>query len=338
MEFNLDKEYIEWFFSNQTKGWSKSDFEIQHHFNKKWFDPENLVSSDLKNVQNPNYKQELLKIIQANPHAYYHFSQYWYSNVFSELFPTGKKDLNYASWPKGVSDVNRLTEEERVKWIKRLGKAQGTPERHFKEEWIESEKLQWIVSKQETYSYWLNVQRKSIEEQKKYGIPKKDQEREHKWERQNQYARENIGIGNSETYVELLKNNKWIKFSFPEYRSEQFEIKDSAKNSTEVLQKIFWDNSKIYSGTATNHHSLFSVHEPKSNFNLINSLLNKHWKDYYLHGNGRDFIKDIKWNHLKDPEVEILGFWRYPKLEYEKESKKDISEQNQKFESPKMKM
>ncbi len=41
---------------------------------------------------------------------------------------------------------------------------------------------------------------------------------------------------------------------------------------------------------------------------------------------------------MKDAEVEMLGFKRYPELKQEVKSKKDILEQTQKFEPTKVKM
>ncbi|MCN0158490.1 hypothetical protein M2A18_04315, partial [Mesomycoplasma ovipneumoniae] len=71
----------------------------------------------------------------------------------------------------------------------------------------------------------------------------------------------------------------------------------------------------------------------------------KHWKNYPdIHNHEplkrrdafRNFWNDVKSGKMKDAEVEMLGFKRYPELKQEVESKKDILEQTQKFEPPKL--
>ncbi len=125
------------------------------------------------------------------------------------------------------------------------------------------------------------------------------------------------------------------------------EVEFTASSSSEALLWILKENLPIYKDFSSAAYEIFSVYEPKSNFNLINSLFSKHWKYYPdIHNHEplkrrdafRKFWSDVQFGGLKDPEVELLGFDRYPKLEQEQKTKKDDLEQSQKFEAPRLKM
>ncbi|MBG0731019.1 hypothetical protein [Mycoplasma sp. 'Moose RK'] len=100
----------------------------------------------------------------------------------------------------------------------------------------------------------------------------------------------------------ILKN-KWIKI---QNGILDFEFGEYAKNDAECLEKILLSNEKIIKGHIDTAYSAFSRLEPLSNFNLVDNIIQKNWKDYpkiYP-----QLIRDIDSGKIKTKEIELLSF------------------------------
>ncbi|WP_337897593.1 hypothetical protein [Mesomycoplasma ovipneumoniae] len=364
MKLDIDKEFIQW---KVTKSLNSSSYDIreaiigwddplrdEYYSYKRWYDQGDLIAPNLWEMEKEltnrsdyvrkHYKKGIVEIVTQNPYAYFNWQKKEFSHWYAFLADP-ERTGNYKRYNPRKKEIERLTEEEREKWIKRLGKSWGTLDGKFNQEWIESEKLQWILSTKENHNYWLDLEIEELEVRK--DIPrgqvgylktneKAELKRYKKFKENNN--KDNSWSGGLEQ-PELLKNNKWVKLSYPNSSNPRLTIINYAKDSSEALIKIFNSNDRIYIDIPQTTYDIFSVHESKSNFNLLHSLINKHWREYIQEqGNGKDLIWDITLGRLKDPEVEMLGFKRYPELKQEVESKKDNSEQTNKFEAPKLKM
>ncbi|WP_069097323.1 hypothetical protein [Mesomycoplasma ovipneumoniae] len=333
MKFSIDKEFIEkevWYELDQ---WSHPDLiEIWYFFYKSRYDSKNLIVPAPTNVPEADYKQQLAKILIENPYAYFKHTN------GERLDPKFNPFHNHQDYIN--KEIQRLSEEEQVKWIKRLGKSLGTLDGKFQQEWIETEKLQWITSSQELQSYWLDVKMKDLD-----GRPGNKR----KFNSYLKFKKNNENLSWStelENQSNLLHAFKWAQIGYSDSKIPPMEIDWLVKDSSTALSKILYENRSIYWNIYPGVYEIFSIHEPKSNFNLINSLLNKYWKNYPgMHEDEtkrkealKSFWNDVKSGKMKDPEVEILGFKRYPELKQEVESKKDNLEQTQKFGGSKMKM
>ncbi|MDO6856469.1 hypothetical protein Q4502_01970 [Mesomycoplasma ovipneumoniae] len=346
MKFNIDKEFREkevWYQLDQL---SHPDLiESKYILYKSRYDSQNLISRDRIDVLSADYKQELAKIWINNPYAY--FRRVNGKNFVSDLNPFNERGNDATGSKYLKKEIERLTEDERVKWIKRLGKSAGTLDGKFQGEWIETEKLQWILSKQEKQSYWLDAEMKDLEEGKR-GHISPSEKRELK--RYKKFKENNENLSWTERLrreTDEIDKSKWVRIYYSDSKIPPMQIDGLAKDSSEALHQILYYNISIYINVWSDPYEIFSVHEPKSNFNLVNSLLNKYWKNFpNMHSKEgmkrkdafRDFWDNVKSGYFKDPEVEMLGFQRYPELKQEVESKKDDLEQSQKFEAPKMKM
>ncbi|WP_069097324.1 hypothetical protein [Mesomycoplasma ovipneumoniae] len=342
MKLNIDKEFIEkevWYDLDQ---WSADLIERQYFRNKHIYDNENLITSDIKHVQATDYKQNLAKIVINNPYAYVSWTRInnyisyfnplnnWREDNVSNLNPFNDIHSNIEK------EVGRLTEEERVKWIKRLGKSfKGTDEK-LKHEWIETEKLQWILSKKETQSYWLDKEMKDIKEGKRGHISPSQKHLLKRYKQFKEFDENSSWLSNLQGLSDQINNSKWVRIYYDNPEIPSIGIGKIAKNSSEALEEILGYGMFNQKSSWPSIYEVFSVHEPKSSFNLVNSLFNKHWKKYPDMHNAepskrrkafKDFWSDVKSGKMKDPEVELLGFDRYPKLE-----------QTDKFEAPKKKM
>ncbi|MDO6856465.1 hypothetical protein Q4502_01950 [Mesomycoplasma ovipneumoniae] len=159
---------------------------------------------------------------------------------------------------------------------------------------------------------------------------------EKNWILENDIA--NLKISDQEK-LEILGNKfKRIHFDFSDRRkiSDQYYM----KNSTEVLEELFILNRKVYRTMPQTAYEIFSIYEPKSNFNLIDNLIIKYWTNYPdIHNSDQKtryraiakFANDIKSGKIHEPEVELLGF--------SKSQKQELNQvQTNKFEQPKLKM
>ncbi|XBE78083.1 hypothetical protein VQY16_03920 [Mesomycoplasma ovipneumoniae] len=353
MKLNIDKEFIEKeVLYRLDKISNPLLIERDYKKFKKWYDPKNLIISDIVGVKFQNddevqeyYKNAIAKIASENMEAYFDSDQIGkYSTLLSySPFQIGEDGIK--------KEINRLSENERVKWIKRLGKSLGTLDGKFQQEWIETEKLQWIISKQQDQLYWADKSverfRGRMETQDANGVPKEDR---NKWKKYTQFKKNDESLSWSkplQNWGDEIKNSKWARIYYNDSKIPPMEVEFTASSSSETLLSIFYSRRDIYIDIDSDPYKLFSIHEPKSNFNLVNSLFSKYWKNYpeiYNHeplkrrDAFRSFWNDVKSGKMKDPEVEMLGFKRYPKLKQEVEFKKDDLEQSQKFEAPRLKM
>ncbi|WP_337903442.1 hypothetical protein [Mesomycoplasma ovipneumoniae] len=353
MKFNFDKEFIKKDVLYRLDKISNL-LLIERNYKKfkKRYDPKNLIISDIVGVKFQNddevqqyYKKAIAKIASENAEAYFNSDRI---GEFSTL-------LSYSPFKIGEEgvkkEINRLSEEEQVKWIKRLGKSLGDLNGKFKLEWVESEKLQWIISKQQDQFYWADKSiehfRDRMENPDANGVPKEDR---NKWKKYTQFKKNDESLSWSkplQNWEDEIKNSKWVRIYYSDSKIPPMEVEFTVSNSSEALLSIFYSRRDIYIDIDSDPYKLFSIHEPKSNFNLVNSLFGKHWKNYPdIHNHEplkrrdafRNFWNDVKSGKMKDAEVEMLGFKRYPELKQEVKSKKDILEQTQKFEPPKLKM
>ncbi|XBE78410.1 hypothetical protein VQY16_01250 [Mesomycoplasma ovipneumoniae] len=350
MKFDFDKEFIEKEVLYRLDKITNT-FLIKHWYEsyKNQYDAKNLIIPDITNVKFQNddelqehYKLGIAKIATENPYAYYNWETDNYAGSFLNPFKYNEDKLK--------KEIERLTEEEQAKWIKRLGKSLGTLDGKFKLEWVESEKLQWIISKQNNQFYWADKSVKGLRERMENpdanGVPKEERK---KWKKYTEFKKNDENLSWSkplQNWEDEIKNSKWVKIYYSDSKIPPMEIETIAKNSSSALRSILDEKNYIYRGVSPGVYTLFSIHEPKSNFNLVVSLLSKHWKNYPdIHNHEplkrrdafRNFWSDVQSGVLKDPEVEMLGFKRYPELKQE-ESQKDDLEQTQKFEAPRLKM
>ncbi len=357
MKFNFDKKFIKKDVLYRLDKISNLLLIERNYKNfKKQYDPENLITPDITDVKFQNeevevwthYKQAIAKIASENVNAYFRSDRT--IGEFSTVIFQSPFDGhgNYGGIKK---EINRLSDEEQAKWIKRLGKSWGDLSGKFNREWVESEKLQWIISKQQDQLYWADKSverlRDRMENPDANGVPKEDR---NKWKKYTQFKKNDESLSWSkplQNWGDNIKNSKWARIHYCDSKIPPMEVEFTASSSSEALLWILKENLPIYKDFSSAAYEIFSVYEPKSNFNLINSLFSKHWKDYPdIHNHEplkrrdafRKFWSDVQFGVLKDPEVEMLGFERYPELKQEVESKKDILEQSQKFEPPKLKM
>ncbi|MDW2861076.1 hypothetical protein [Mesomycoplasma ovipneumoniae] len=352
MMLNFDKEFIEKdVLYRLDKISNPLLIERDYKKFKKWYDPKNLITPDITDVKFQNddevqeyYKKAIAKIASENAEAYFDSDQKGkYSTLLSHSpFKIGEEGIK--------KEINRLSEEEQAKWIKRLGKSLGTLDGKFQEEWIESEKLQWIISKQQDQFYWADKSierlRDRMENQNANGVPKEDR---NKWKKYTQFKKNDESLSWSkplQNWEDKIKNSKWVRIYYNDSKIPPMEVEFTVSSSSEALLSIFYTRRDIYIDIDSDPYKLFSIHEPKSNFNLVNNLFSKHWKNYPdIHNHEslkrrdafRSFWNDVKSGKMKDAEVEMLGFKRYPELKQE-ESKKDELEETWKFEAPKLKM
>ncbi len=95
------------------------------------------------------------------------------------------------------------------------------------------------------------------------------------------------------------------------------------------------NNSRYTSPDIESFVVSYLLSNPKKIINYIDLIRLENFSDPRL-AEVVKAIKSVSTNN-PEPEVEMLGFERYPELKQE-ESKKDILEQTQKFEPPKLKM
>ncbi len=196
MKFNFDKEFIKKDVLYRLDKISNLLLIERNYKNfKKQYDPENLITPDITDVKFQNeevevwthYKQAIAKIASENVNAYFRSDRT--IGEFSTVIFQSPFDGhgNYGGIKK---EINRLSDEEQAKWIKRLGKSWGDLSGKFNREWVESEKLQWIISKQQDQLYWADKSverlRDRMENPDANGVPKEDR---NKWKKYTQFKK-----------------------------------------------------------------------------------------------------------------------------------------------------
>ncbi|MDW2891219.1 hypothetical protein [Mesomycoplasma ovipneumoniae] len=300
---------------NELKFWKKifgQDQKLKDHVYYKYyssFDNSNpFGNSDIDFTWRPNI-YDFTEFLTKNKEAYYHFAtKDMFGNIHQVLrhFLFDQKKEPYSlAWfydkksPPGLaSELARLTEEEREKWISKTGKVDCTLDGRCTSVYknINNEK-RWILEN-DIASLKINDQEKSKILENKFKV------------------------------IRFDDNQQKIKY--------HYYIKDS----TLALERIFILNRKVYRTMPQTAYEIFSMYEPKSNFNLIDNLIVKYWTNYpEIHNSDQKtryraiakFANDIKSGKIHEPEVELLGFG--------KSQKQELSQsQTEKFEAPKLKM
>ncbi|MDW2861077.1 hypothetical protein [Mesomycoplasma ovipneumoniae] len=278
-----------------------------------------------------NYEDGLAEFLTKNKEAYYHLvkkDMHHSATHIVDNFLFGKDE-------KLKDQVNRLTEEERLKWIEKLGKTGCNLVGECRSSWKNIEDISWQVVEENMEFRRINLLYKDYD----FSMPEDQMDYKTKkaWD-------EYLELADKLTYpkmdpqkAEKIVYNNWVQTNSDSDVLDFDSIKSWGKNSSEVLEQILKQNKKIYTSVPQTTYEIFSIYEPKSNFNLIDNLINKYWEEYqdilydvkpisreqvlFIYGN------DIKSGKIHEPEVEFLGFNQVQKLD-----------QTEKFESPKMKM
>lgn len=241
--------------------------------------------------------------------------------------------------PKDKYDPNHKIK----KWIKNLGKTNCDYNEKCESKWISTEDFQEQIYNQELDFEELNKKyeqfdllrpENEMDEITKKALVEYDQEAE------KIISRYDVDI--YQDYVESIKNNKWMKIhNFGDF----FEGAKYAKDDKDCLAQILLKNTKIRVDGIDTSYSAFSRLEPLSNYNLVDSLIQKHWKDYpdffeeeeNSNQFGFDkFVADIKSGKIVSKETELLGYTKVQKMDERLEEKN--SEVKTKSTKLKMKM
>ncbi len=302
---------------NELKFWKKifgkdqklNDYTYYKYYSN--FDNSNpFGNSNIDLTWRPNI-YDFTIFLSNNKEAYYHFStKGMFGNIHQVLkhfLFDQKKEFHSLAWlydktpPPGLaSELARLTEEEREKWISKTGKVDCTLDGRCE-------------------SVYKNINN------------------EKKWILENDIA--NLKISDQEK--SKILENKFKVIRFDNYR-QKIKYHYYIKDSTLALERIFILNKKVYRTMSQTAYEIFSTHEPKSNFNLIDNLIVEYWTNYpKIHNSDQKtryraiarFANDIKSGKIHEPEVEMFGF--------SKSQKQELNEnqiQTEKFEQPKLKM
>ncbi|EXU60956.1 hypothetical protein [Mesomycoplasma ovipneumoniae] len=318
------------FWKNEIKSWENplSDetiVDVFHEYLKKFGEDELLNFA--------SYEDGIAILLATNKEIQYNFSKIDdapkpASNI--EYFLFGKDENK-----KLKDQVNRLTEDERLKWIEKLGKTGCNLVGECQSSWENIENISWEIIKENMEFRRINLLYKDYdfsisEEQMDYKTKKA-------WGEYLELTNKLYYPKMDPQKVEKIIYNNWVQTNFGSDLLDFDSIKAWGKNSSEVLEQILQQNKKIYTSAPQTAYEIFSIYEPKSNFNLISNLIYKHWENYPdLHHESDPQAKfkalgrfggDIKYGKIQDPEVEFLGFDRIQKLD-----------QIEKFETPKLKM
>ncbi|WP_069099019.1 hypothetical protein [Mesomycoplasma ovipneumoniae] len=286
----------------------------------------NFGESDYKDIKPKASIDSLAEFLARNKEAYYHFAtKDMFGNIHQVLryFLLHEKKEPYSlaetllkKSPSGMAaEIRRLTEEERRKWIVEIGKNDCSFDGLC-------DGVYSTLSEEEKI--------KDLEEEtKRWNLIKKS---------------EDLEVEESRLWVHEYKKSKILESQFKHisFGLDRMSIfnKSYLKDSIEVLEKLFILNKKVYRTMPQTSYEIFSMHEAKSNFNLIDNLITKYWTNYpEIHNTDQKtrykaiskFANDIKSGKIHEPEVELLGFG--------KSQKQDLNQtQTNKFEQPKLKM
>ncbi|MDW2923528.1 hypothetical protein [Mesomycoplasma ovipneumoniae] len=262
--------------------------------------------------QTTNYEDGLAEFLVKNKEAYYHFAK-------KDMPDSAVDYVNYFLFgedEKIQDQVNRLDEEDRLKWIDKLGKTGCNLVDECESSWVNIEDISWQIIEENLEFKRINMKYKDYD----FSIPEDQMDYKTKkaWDEYLELAIKLTYPKTDPQKTEKLAYYHWVQTN-PNSDVLDFDlIKSWAKNSSEVLEQILRQNKKIYTNMPQTSYDVFSIYEPKSNFNLINNLINKNWEKYQdIHnedfvktrGQGfSNFVSDIKSGKIQDPEVELLGF------------------------------
>ncbi|MEG7280274.1 hypothetical protein V6B68_02300 [Mesomycoplasma ovipneumoniae str. Black Butte] len=284
--------------------------------------------------QTTNYEDSLVNLLATNKEAHYNISKL--DIVHHPTFKVEKLLFGEGEDRKIKHQVNRLTEEERLKWIQNLGKTGCNLVGECKSSWKNIEDISWQVIEENMEFRRINLKYKEYD----FSTPEDQMDYKTKkaWD-------EYLELTDKLTYpkmdpqkFEKLTSNSWVQTNSDSDILDFDSIKTWGKNSWEVLEQILQQNKKVYTNTQQTAYDIFSIYEPKSNFNLISDLLYKHWEIYP--GNYRvwnletkesaynSFANDIKSSiniqNVYNPEMALLGFNADETLQrFKKNLKKD---------------
>ncbi|MDW2891222.1 hypothetical protein [Mesomycoplasma ovipneumoniae] len=265
-----------------------------------------------------NYEDSLANLLATNKEAHYNISKldivpHPVAKVEKLLFGENNNE-------KIKHQVNRLTEEERLKWIQNLGKTGCNLVGECKSSWKNIEDISWQLVEENMEFKRINLLYKDYD----FNIPEDQMDNKTKkaWD-------EYLELANNLTYpkmdtqkFEKLTSNSWVQANFDSDILDFDSINAWGKNSWEVLEQILKENKKIYTNVPQTAYDIFSIYEPKSNFNLISDLLYRHWEIYpdkfrvwnleTKESAYNSFANDIKSSkdiqNVYNPEMELLGF------------------------------
>ncbi|WP_069097325.1 hypothetical protein [Mesomycoplasma ovipneumoniae] len=283
--------------------------------------------------QNTGYADGLAEFLVENKEAYYHFTK-------KDMKPSAIYNVNYFLFGKDeklTNQVNRLTEKERLKWIEKLGKTGCNLMGECQSSWENIENISWQIVEENMEFRRINLKYKEYD----FSTPEDQMDYKTKkaWSEYLELANKLYYPKMDQQKAEKIVHNNWVQTNSGSDPLDFDSIQAWGKNSSEVLEKILQQNKKIYTNMPQTAYEIFSMYEPKSNFNLVNNLINKHWENYPdIHTHNTNFVEtrsqalnnfanDIKSGKIQDPEVEFLGFNRVQKLN-----------QVENFEAPKLKM
>ncbi|MDO6856468.1 hypothetical protein Q4502_01965 [Mesomycoplasma ovipneumoniae] len=330
-----NKQQIE-FLKKEIQAWQKREETFPKRYKfiddvyRKYVDK----YGDEKLTKATNYEDGLAIFLASNKEAYYNFSQL-------DMAPKPVANIEYYLFgqdKKIKHQVNRLTEDERLKWIEKLGKTGCNLVGECRSSWENIENISWEIIKENMEFRRINLLYKDYD----FSTPENQMDYKTKkaWG-------EYLELADKLTYpkmdpqkAEKIVYNNWVQTNSPSDPLDFDSIQAWGKNSSEVLEQILQQNKKIYTGMHQSAYDIFSIYEPKSNFNLINNLLIKNWGNYpdmhhefdfiAISRAQDDFAKDIKSGRIIDPEVDLLGFGHKEKLTQEwlkiqeEKSKKDV--------------
>ncbi|WNM16693.1 hypothetical protein [Mesomycoplasma ovipneumoniae] len=323
------------FWKKEIQAWQKTEetFPERYKFIADVYQEYIYKYGDEKLTKSTDYVDGLAVFLGTNKEANYNFSKIDMApqpvyNIERFLFGEDKNK-------KLKDQVNRLSEDERLKWIEKLGKTGCNLVGECQSSWENIENISWELIKENMEFEYININYRNYD----FSIPEDQMDNKTKkaWD-------EYLELTDKLTYpkmdpqkFEKLTSNSWVQTNSGSNPLDFDSIQAWGKNSSEVLEQILQENKKIYTSMPQTPYDIFSIYEPKSNFNLISNLLYKYW-EYYpdMHHEwnlqaredaGRAFANDIKMWKIQDPEVELLGFneaWKFNQAE--------------KLEEPKMKM
>ncbi|MBG0730489.1 hypothetical protein IM807_01360 [Mycoplasma sp. 'Moose RK'] len=197
------------------------------------------------------------------------------------------------------------------KWINRLGSSNCDFDGSCESKWISLDQYQEQIYYKEQDIDNLNDKYAEFD----FNMPEKEMDETTKKALEEYFEASEKIIDyydvNLENEEKILKN-KWIKI---QNGILDFEFGEYAKNDAECLEKILLSNEKIIKGHIDTVYSAFSRLEPLSNFNLVDNIIQKNWKDYpnfFEFNNGEygfeKLATDVITGKLKTNETEILGF------------------------------
>ncbi|MCN0158435.1 hypothetical protein [Mesomycoplasma ovipneumoniae] len=278
-----------------------------------------------------NYEDGLAEFLTKNKEAYYHL-------VKKEMPHSATHTVDnflFGKDEKLKNQVNRLSEEERLKWIEKLGKTGCNLMGECESSWKSIEDISWQIVEENMEFRRINLK------YKQYDFSTPEDQMDYKTKKA---WGEYLELANNLSYpkmdpqkAEKIVYNNWVQTNSDSDVLDFDSIKSWGKNSADVLEHILQQNKKIYRNMPQTAYEIFSMYEPKSNFNLIDNLINKYWEKYQdilydVKPISREqvlfnYANDIKSGKIHEPEVEFLGFNRVQKLD-----------QVENFEEPKMKM